>query len=237
MNRTIWITGLTIALIAGIVLIATAAGATEVVAIDTVHQGDPGDLFHEGTIEAVGACTATLRYTNGPAEEPSDHPNTDILVGPLTFTNVERGSFVDAALTFVGTGSTDVTTRIGDDGISSGGFTLEATCNPPTTTTTVPETSPSTTHPRPPTTGTPPTTSAPPATTTTEPAPIGGVSTGGGACVDGSCVIGSWSLTTRQTWIGLGGAAVLVGLTVLAWAFVAGGTRKEDPPYELRSPE
>ncbi len=217
-NRTIWITGLTIALIAGIVLVATAARATEVVAIDTVHKGESGDLFHEGTIEAVGACTATLRYTNSPAERPSDHPNTDILVGPVTFTNVERGAFVDAALTFIGTGTTDIWTRLGGDGVSSGGFTLEVTCNPPkSTTTTQPNTTPTTDASTPPTVTTPPVT-----TTTLSPPPVGGISTGGGACADGSCS----SLSPLETWLTM--IAVFLLAFGAAWAFVRAWTGPGD---------
>ncbi len=215
-RQRIWTAGLAAALVAGVVLVATSVLAQEVVAIDTVHRGDPGDLFHEGTVEAVGACTATLRYTNN--ESQSEHPDTDILVGPITFTDVEHGAFVEAGLTFTGTGTTDVTTRIGGDGISSGGFTLEVTCNPPTTTIISPPTStiPTTTVPS-------ITVSTLPVTTTTlsEP-PVGGISTGGGACADGSCS----SLSPLATWILLG--VVWSLLAGLAWAFIHGATRRSD---------
>ena len=214
-----------IALVAAVVLLVTsAAAATEVVAIDTIHRGDPGDLFHEGTIKAVGACTATLTYTNN--ESQSEHDDTDILVGPATFTDVEHGAFVEAGLTFTGTGTTDVWTRIGGDGVSSGGFTLEVTCNPPTTTTTTFTEPSSTTTIVAPTA--PTTSSVPPAPTTTEPAPVGGISTGGGACEPRSQCDG-WRLTPLQTWLGLGIAAAWVLGGATAWAFVRGGTRKETP--------
>ncbi len=238
----IWL--MAIALVAAVVLLvssAVAAGSTVEVSIDTIHRGDPGDLFHEATIEAVGACTATLRYDNN-EPDASDHPDTDILVGPITFTNVEQGPFMEAALTFTGTGPTDVKTRIGGDGVSSGGFILEVTCptttttEVPTTTTTVPTTTTSSTVPDSTTTTTqePPSptttvtdtttsTSVPPAPTTTEPPPIDGPNTGGGACADGACTIGTFTLSPATTWLLLGGVVLAIAAAVLVWAFARAG--------------
>ena len=164
-----------------VVMQAFANAQTRVeIPIDTVRHGAPGDLFHEGTVEAVGDCTATLRWTNN--EIQSQHGGTDILVGAtLTFTDVEFGAFMTSSKTFVGTGPTEVFTRLGEDGVSSGGFTLEITCNPPTTTTST--TTPSTTTTTAPPVATTTTTISIPdaSTTTTEPPPINGIDTGGGA--------------------------------------------------------
>ncbi len=229
----IWNTGLAVAIVAGLVLIATAVAAQEIVPqgvdlpIETVYRGDPGTLVHVATIPAEPGldCTAVLESRNN----ESVHPNSDILVGPVTFTNVESGSFQAAGLTFISTGPINVAVRIGNDRVFSAGFTLEVTCNPPTTTTTLSPITTSSTVPSSSTTSTsvvdsgPPTTSPPaPPTTLSEP-PVGGVDTGGGACADGAC--DGWSLSPLQTWILIGVWSLLAGL---AWAFVHGATRRSD---------
>ncbi len=236
-RQRIWTAALTVALIAGIVLIATAANGQETtkatermtveIPIDTVFRGAPGDLFLEGTFTAApgDSCVAELTFTNSPIDEPSIHLNNDILVGPVTFTDVENGTFEAAALTFVATGSNDVAVRLGSN-VFSGGFTLEVTCNPPTTTTepTVPSTSTTTTG-VPPEVSTTTTVSVPPVTTTTlSPPPVGGVATGGGHCADGAC--DGFSLSPLLTWIGIG--VVWALLAGLIWAFIAGATRRSD---------
>ncbi len=184
-----WNALVAVALVAGVVLYATAALAdsTVTVPIDTVHRGVPGQVFPEATIDAVGACAATLRWDNN-VPEPSEHPDTDIIVGPVTFTNVERGDFVDAALTFTGTGPTDVSTRLGGDGVTSGGFTLEVSCQESSTTTTPPDTTTTTAG------STPPTSTPNPVTTSTlSPPPLGPVETGFGSCADGACDYQWWT--------------------------------------------
>ena len=206
-----------------IFLIATAAYGQETrleVDVDTVHKGDPGDLFFEGSYDAVAGeeCITTLESVTN---NESIHPGNDLTVGPVTFTNIESGTFEAAGLAFTADGPGDVFLRLGIDGVFSAGFTLEVTCNPPTTTTTATEPPPSTTS-----TVAPPTvTSTPPVTPTTlsEP-PVGGVDTGYGYCADGAC--DGFSLSPLLTWLGIG--VVWALLAVLVWAFVAGATRRSD---------
>ncbi len=226
MTRRIRNTLLTITLIAAAVLYGPAVWAQEdtrwEIPIETVFKGDPGDLFLEGTFSAMAGdeCVAALTFGNNPAEEPSIHLGNDILVGPVTFTNVENGMFEAAALTFIATGNNDVAVRLGADGVFSGGFTLEVTCNPPTTTTT------STTTPEPTTTTpvSPPTTVPPAPPTTLSPPPVGGVDTGGGGCADGAC--DGFSLSPLATWT-LYIAAWLITIVGLS-TFIAIVNRKED---------
>ena len=177
--------------------------------IETVYRGDPGDINHVATIPAEPGlnCVAVLESRNN----ESEHPNSDILVGPVTFTNVETASFQAAALTFVSTGPIDVAVRLGGDGVFSAGFTLEVTCNPPVTT------SPSTTSTTSATTVT--STSLPGVSTTStltpttlSPPPVGGVPAGGGGCADGGC--DGFRLTPAQTWSALAAAAAFVLLAV-----------------------
>ena len=226
-RQRVWMWGLLITLIAATVLITTAVRAQDVeLPIDTIYRGDPGEIIHVATIPADPGveCVAVLESRNN----ESMHPNNDILVGPVTFTNVETGTFAAAGLTFTATGPIDVAVRLGGDGVFSAGFTLEVTCNPPTTTTAPPESSPSTTTtptPVPSTTTTTGsvTTSLPSATPTTlsEP-PVGGVDTGGGACANHGC----GSLSPLVTWVLIG--VIWVSLAGLAWAFIAGGNRSRD---------
>ena len=172
-------------MIGALVLYANVAYGAETISIpNQTHRGDPGQVFTEGTVEAVGDCTATLRYTNNEPDR-SEHPNTNILVGPVTFTDVERGAFVEAALPFTGTGLTEVATQLGGDGVTSGGFTVEITCTT-TTPTTQPTESSTTTSPA----VTP--TTALPATTTTSPPPVGGVPAGGGSEADSGLSLPHW---------------------------------------------
>ncbi len=217
-------TALTVAvIITDVVLFVTAVRAQEIVPlgvdlpIETVYRGDPGDINPVATIPAEpGAeCVAVLESRNN----ESEHPNSDILVGPVTFTNVETASFQAAALTFVSTGPIDVAVRLGADGVFSAGFTLEVTCNPPTTTTEPPESGSTTTV------STATTSTLPPATPTTlSPPPVGGVATGFGACADGAC--DGFSLSPWQTWLGIG--VVWSLLAGLVWAFIVGATGRSD---------
>ncbi len=192
--------------------------------VDTVHRGDPGDLFFEGSYDAVAGekCIAILESVTN---NESIHPGNDLIVGPVTFTNIESGTFEAAGLAFTADGPDDVMVRLGEDGVFSAGFTLEVTCNPPeqpsTTTTTLPM-EPSTTTT---TTGTSVTTPTLPATTTTlSPPPVGGISTGGGGCADGAC--DGFSLSPLVTWLGIG--VVWVFLAGLYWAAIAGARRRSD---------
>ncbi len=213
-----------------LVVVAQAAeGAAGAVTIpDDVFRGDPGDVFHAGTIQATAGdeCAATLTYTNN-SPDPSDHPDTDILVGPVTFPDVEHGAFVSAGLTFTAAGPVDVALRIGSDGVSSGGYLVELTCNPPTTTTTTTTVSSTTTTTIPTST----TSTLPPVTTTTEPPPINGVDTGGGACADGgvdcpACVSGHTAAGCRDrlraviadNWLLLAGVVAMLGAGLLIGA-------------------
>ena len=222
-RQRVWMWGLLITLIAAVTLITTAVRAQDVeLPIDTIYRGNPGDIFPIATIPADPGveCVAVLESQNN----ESKHPNSDIIVGPVTFTNVESGSFEAAGLTFTTTGPIDVAVRLGADGVFSAGFALEVTCNPPTVTSTtsaIPTTTvvtsttaTSTTQPRPPSAT---------STTLSEP-PVGGVDTGYGSCADGAC--DDWSLSPLQTWILIG--VVWSLLAGLAWAFVHGATRRSD---------
>ncbi len=221
-RRRVWTYGLLIALIAAAILYAPAVWGQETrleVDVDTVHKGDPGDLFFEGSYDAVAGeeCVAILESVTN---NDSVHPGNDLIVGPVTFTNIESGTFEAAGLSFVADGPGDVMVRLGADGVFSAGFTLEVTCSPPTTTTTVGATSTTTTTTAPSTT-----TSTPPATPTTlSPPPVGGVDTGYGSCADGAC--DGFSLSPWQTWAGIG--VVWVLLAGLYWAAIAGATRRSD---------
>ncbi len=175
MNR-IYLAIMAVALAVGLVfLAASVAYADGSVSIDDrVFRGAPGDVFHAGTIPAVAGdeCAAELMYTNN-SPEPSEHDDTDILVGPVVFTDVEHGPFVAGGLTFTAEGPVDVALRLGGDGVSSGGYLVEVTCTTTitsSTTTTTLVVLPSTTT----------TSTVPPVTTTTQSPPVGGVDTGGG---------------------------------------------------------
>ncbi len=214
---------LTITLIAAAVLYGPAVWAQDVeLPIDTIIKNTPGSVHHIATIVSTAGkeCVAELTFENDPHEEPSIHLGNDILVGPVTFTDVENGMFQAAGLTFTTTGPIDVAVRLGEDGVFSGGFTLEVTCNPPNTTTTVSATSTTTSSAAPSTT-----TSTPPVTPTTlSPPPVGGVDTGGGGCADGAC--DGFSLSPLATWT-LYIAAWLIAIVGLS-TFIAIANRKED---------
>ncbi len=224
MTRRTRNTILTITLIAAAVLYGPAVWAQETrleVDVDTIHRGDPGDLFFEGSYDAVAGeeCVASLESVTN---NESNHPGNDLIVGPVTFTNIESGTFEAAGLAFTADGPGDVMVRLGVDGVFSAGFTLEVTCNPepPTNITTT-----STTAPEPPV-GSPGTTSttgpipAPP--TTLSPPPVGGVDTGYGSCADGAC--DGFSLSPWQTWLGIG--VVWFLLMLLALAVMVGARRR-----------
>ncbi len=227
MTRRTRNTLLTITLIAAAVLYGPAVWAQDVeIPIDTILRGDPGDIIPIASIPADAGveCVVVLTFTN-PGEEPSIHPGNDILVGPLTFTNVEGGLFAAVGhWHLTTTGPIDVAVRLGVDGVFSAGFTLEITCNPPTTTTTTTPSTPSTTTSPGPVTTTTPTVTVPPVTPTTlSPPPVGPVPAGGGGCADGAC--DGFSLSLWQTWLGIGVLwALLAGLI---WAWIAGTTRKD----------
>ena len=224
-RRRVWTYGLLIALIAAAILYAPAVWGQDSrleVDVDTVHKGDPGDLFFEGSYDAVAGeeCVATLeKVTNN----ESIHPGNDLIVGPVVFTNIESGTFEAAGLSFVADGPGDVMVRLGIDGVFSAGFTLEVTCNPPTTTTTSTTTISSSTTSLP--TAPTPTSTVPSVTPTTlSPPPVGGVDTGYGSCADGAC--DGFSLSPWQTWAGIG--VVWALLAGLYWAAIAGATRRSD---------
>ena len=193
------VTGVVIGML--LTIVATRADAQETrleVDVDTIHKGDPGDLFFEGSYDAIAGeeCIATLESVTN---NESIHPGNDLIVGPVTFTNIESGTFEAAGLTFTATGPGDVMVRLGIDGVFSAGFTLEVTCNPPTTSSTKPDTPPTTTVVTS-TVATSTTQSPPPSATspTLSPPPVGGVDTGFGFCADGAC--DGFSLSPLATW-------------------------------------
>lgn len=223
-RQRIWIAGLAVALAASIVLVGasvaygqetTPQGMTVEIPIETTLRGDPGELFAVGEAPAaVGVqCVAELEGRNN----ESVHPDSDILVEPITFTDVENGTFQAAGLTFISDGTNQVFVRLGADGVFSAGFLLEVTCNPPNeTTTTVPGVTTTTvsTSTTPPTTAVTTTPTLPVTPTTLSSPPVGGVDTGGGACADGAC---DDSLSPVTTWLLISGT--LVASSGLVWAY------------------
>ena len=216
---------LAVALVAAVVLYATAvwAAATVDVPISTVLRGNPGEVFPIDTVAANTGdqCTAVLEARNN----RSVHPNSDILVGPIVFADVEDGAFQKAGLSFTATGPIAVAVRLGGDGVFSAGFLLEVTCSTPeppttttiTTTTTTPPGSSTTVTVTP--TTTPSSVTVPPVTTTTlSPPPSGPVDAGGGACADG-CEYQPW---TDPVILGLAAiaAALLTAIGILTLRLV-----------------
>lgn len=222
---------LALALISAVVLLANGAWAAETITVPIgTEKGDNGEIIPKGTVAAAPGdqCTANVTYTNN--EDLSEH-NTDVLVGPVVFADAERGagrSFEPQ--TFTAAGPVVVSIRIWD-GITSGGFTVGVTCNPPehpstTTTTTMVESSTTTTMP-PPNDNTPPTSTVPPVTSTTPTVPVpvgvdtgrgappeGGAETGAGACADppGVCFESPWWLDHALLITGLGFVAALAAI-------------------------
>ena len=228
--RRVWTVGLLVAVVAGLILVASAVLAQGVdIPLDRVHRGDPGDRFLEAEISATQEIGWTCGLTLERRNNESTHPGTNLIIesgaNTVTFADIESESFEQATKAIVIDGDILVYTQIGADGVSSMGFGLEIfECNPPTTTTSTtspPEQSSTTT-----TTimGQTTTTTQPSVTTTTTPPPINGIDTGGGACADGAC--DGFSLSPLQTWILVG--VVWSLLAGLAWAFVHGATRRHD---------
>ena len=181
--------------------------------IDTILRGDDGDTFLVATVTASPGlkCDAFLDGRNN----ESVHPDTDVLIQSganfAAIFDVEAAAFNTGSTSFVTDGLIEVFIRLGPDGVSSTGFILELTCNPPTTTTSsVPESTTTTTQVITPA----PSTTVPSATTTTEPPPINGVDTGGGACSDGAC--------DGSLWLSM--LAVFALATGAAWAFMRAWT-------------
>jgi hypothetical protein len=198
-----------VAFIAFVLLGTAAALAAETIEIPitTVLRGDPGQVFPIGTVPAQPGdeCVAQLEARNN----ESIHPDSDILVGSVTFFDVEDRAFQAAGFTFIATGPIDVAVRLGADGVFSAGFLLEVTCNPPTTTSTSPPSTTSTT--------TATSTSEPDVSTTTlSPPPVGGVPAGGG-----SEAIASVSDVAIQ----LGVALLIIGGIALAGGWWIGRKR------------
>jgi hypothetical protein len=110
----------------------------------------------------------TLEVINSP---DSLHPDSNIMVGPLTYYDVESGNAIrQPTRQFEAAGDIIVAVQIGEDKVFSGGFRLVGPCGlppTPTTTTTMP--------------------GATTTTSTTTPPPVDGINTGGGACADGAC--------------------------------------------------
>ncbi len=214
------LTGVALGFIVGVLITRAEAQTPDDVdiPIDTILRGDDGDTFLVATVTASPGlkCDAFLDGRNN----ESVHPDTDVLIQSganfAAIFDVEAAAFNTGSTSFVTDGLIEVFIRLGPDGVSSTGFILELTCNPPTTTTSTTTTtlSPSTTS----TTVVQTTTTA--VATTTEPPPINGVDTGGGACSDGAC--DGFRLSPLQTWVLIPAMFVLsVGLagalTVAIW--------------------
>ena len=200
----IWRLWVGVAVIVAIVLYAGAAYGTTINVPIGIVRGAPGEVFPMGTVPAQPGdqCVAVLEARNN----QSIHPDSDILVGPIIFPDVEDGAFQKSGLTFTATGPIHVAVRLGADGVFSAGFHLEVTCNPPetttTTSTTVPPSTTSTTEPTSPSTST---TSPPVSTTTLSPPPSGPVEAGGGSEAGGN----------------VGGVAVILGVALLVLGAIA----------------
>ncbi len=216
---------LAIALVSAVVLLANGAWAAETITVEVgTDRGAPGEVIPKGThpAEAGAQCIATLTYTNN---EPdfSEHPDTDILVGPIEFRDVERGPGITFdPQTFTATGPVRLAVRLGGDGITSGGFTVGVTCRPPTTTTSTsvaPNPSPSSTTTSTTPSVTTPTTPLPAPPTTLSPPPVGGPPAGGGDCVAGACepvgVATGYGAPVESPWW-LDNAVLILGVAFVA---------------------
>ncbi len=214
-----------IALVAAVVLLVSSAAArgqeTPIidVPITTRFVGEPGSIHVVTTVPADPGldCDIALSFFNNDGQ--SIHPNNDILVGPAVFADVESGTFVSPTRRqFESGGDIVIAVRLGaPDGWFSAGFIVTGGCDLPPV------------EPPPPGTTTT-TTTIPGTTTTTTPPPINGIDTGGGACAEGACTIGTFSLSPATTWLLLGGALAVVA--ALGLLVILGGQRKQDPPYE-----
>ncbi len=221
-DRAIW--AIFILVVIGLTLAAAAALAQTPddvdIPIDTILRGELGDTFLVASVTASPGlkCDAFLDGRNN----ESVHPNTDVLIQSganfAAILNVESAAFSTGSTSFTTDGLIEVFIRLGADGVSSTGFILELTCNPPTTTTTSTVVSSTTTSSIPVTS-----TTVPPVTTTTEPPPVNRVDTGGGACADGAC---DGSLSPLATWLTM--LAVFALATGAAWAFMRAWTGPGD---------
>ena len=185
-----------------VLVIATDANAESVEVPIGVLRGDPGQVFPIATVPANAGnqCVAELEARNN----RSIHPDSDVLVGPVTFFDVESTAFQAGGLSFTATGDIDIAVRLGADGVFSAGFVLEVTCNPPESTTTSEASSTSSTStssPESPTT----------TTTTLSPPPSGPVEAGGGVCAEDQC-------NEAIPWLEIAG---IIGLFILFTGLVA----------------
>ncbi len=216
MRRLVWGWGLLVAIIAGLVLTAGAAGAqtaeldpmTITIPIDDIQRGAPGDVFLVATVSLPDGinCAGTLKTDNN----ESQHPDTNIIMQSATTAtifDVEVVSYESRSLAlrsgvFESDGSVRVSVQVGPDGVSSTGFDLVIDCGtPPTTTTT-----------QPPTVTT--STTGPPTVTTSSSIPTG-IPSGIGPVEDGTATDG---LSPAATWAWL---IVFSGLAVgLVWVFL-----------------
>jgi hypothetical protein len=255
MRKRIWTIGLLVALIAAVLLYATAAAGQGVptpekrvvvsVPITNVVHGKPGEVKparEPVTAAELGIAVGQECLVGLRGENPgSEHPGNDQILSTngqsLVAANFEefkgKITMVSTVMTIGESVTFDI--RIGEDGVSSGGLTATFDCPPPeeppstTTTTSTPE------PPNPPpsstTTSTTPsvtTSTTPlPVTTTTTPPPINGIDTGGGACADGAC--DGFRLTPPVTW------GLLLAALAIVLAGAVGWNHKAHPPAP-RSP-
>ena len=204
MNRLVMAVALVAAVIFLSVAVANAQEEPELVNVPiTVIKGEPGEIV---VIEVIPAdpgvvCTTTLSFINMP---DSLHPNSNVMVGPLIYHDVENGKpILNATRRFETAGNIVIAVELGADGIFSGGFRVTGPCglppDPPDETTT--------------------TTTEPPApastTTSTEPPPVGGVPAGGGSTA-------VYTVYGQDLVILLVFGAVLLGVGVLMAVWVIG---------------
>lgn len=222
--RQIWVWGLMLAIIGGLVLSAGVVGAqveelepmTVTIPIDDIQRGDPGERFLVATAKLPEGtnCAGTLKTDNN----ESQHDDTNIIMVSATTATIfdvevvayESRSLALRSGVFQSNGSVDVFVQVGPDGVSSTGFDLVIDCGGTPTTTTLPPT----TTTEPPTVTT---TTGPPSSTTSSSIPIG-VPSGTGPVGDG--------LPPGTTWALLAGLFSLVGF--LGWALIHGGRNIDD---------
>lgn len=202
------------ALIVVAVLVGAAPALAQadivIIDIDRIVRGAEGEIIEVASIAVdpalVGAtCSGSARTENN----SSEHPGNDFIIksggSTAEILDYERlaGQTTSMTGTLVLSDTVTASIRLGPDRVASEGVSIELSCvieqvPPPTTTTTTTTTQPTET-PAPTTTTTSPSSGS---TTTTEPAPIGGVSAGGGSTADTGDRTVAWTIAGFTALLG-----------------------------------
>jgi hypothetical protein len=182
---------------------ALAQADIVIIDIDRIVRGAEGEIIEVASIAVdpalVGAtCSGSARIENN----SSEHPDNDFIIksggSTAEILDYERlaGQITSMTGTLVLGHTVTASIRLGPDRVASEGVTIELSClieqvPPPTTTTTTTTT-----------TTQPPERPAPTTTTTTEPAPVGGVSAGGGSTADTGVLAVAWTMAGFVTLLG-----------------------------------